>query len=422
MDGSRPFARSPSTAIGPALRVARCAGPCSFGTLVFGLVLPAGASADTFCVTLAGPPSCTGTAEPTLEAALGAAGGTPVRDRIELGTASYPLGPFALLVSSSPGVDIVGTGAAATTLTTSSTDAVLYVFGDSTLSDLAIDVPAGANRGLDLSGTASATRVTVRGHLPTVGQSGVRLSGASAFRHGSIEMSEPQGGGSAAGVFFTGGARGATVEDSVVQGNSAVDGNGYGTVHRSRIEGAFGVGLISGILKVDSSLIHLPDFPGATARWAVSPGPSRDTGPLMANVILNDSTIVADPGSSPAAAFVCEAVVGQTAVVNARGVEVSGLLQRAFAGGPGNCTESYDYTNFDPGTSAGGTPGAHVTTVDPHFVDAAHGDYRLRFDSPLVDAGRPTAADPGDSATDLDGLPRAVDGNGTGGAVIDIGA
>ena len=54
----------------------------------------------------------------------------------------------------------------------------------------------------------------------------------------------------------------------------------------------------------------------------------------------------------------------------------------------------------------------------PQFVDAAGGDYSLRFDSPCVDAG-----DPGDTGVlDVAGLSRPIDGNLDTIARVDMGA
>jgi hypothetical protein len=64
-----------------------------------------------------------------------------------------------------------------------------------------------------------------------------------------------------------------------------------------------------------------------------------------------------------------------------------------------------------------GTPRSETGTIDtdPRFVDAAHGDYRLAVDSPLIDAGTDTPAG-GTAEFDLDGVARIED------AHIDIGA
>lgn len=59
-------------------------------------------------------------------------------------------------------------------------------------------------------------------------------------------------------------------------------------------------------------------------------------------------------------------------------------------------------------------------SLDPAFVAAEAGDYRLQFGSPVIDAGNSTATDV--PAADLDGNPRVMDGNGEGVAAVDMGA
>ena len=58
---------------------------------------------------------------------------------------------------------------------------------------------------------------------------------------------------------------------------------------------------------------------------------------------------------------------------------------------------------------------------DPRFVNRAAGDYRLRWDSPLLDHGRPTDLVQGENP-DLAGHERVRDSDGNGSAIRDIGA
>src|SRR5262249_44794716 len=57
-------------------------------------------------------------------------------------------------------------------------------------------------------------------------------------------------------------------------------------------------------------------------------------------------------------------------------------------------------------------------SADPLFRNAASGDYHLQTGSPAIDAGGVDLA----PATDFDGVPRPLDGNGDGVAAFDMGA
>ncbi len=83
----------------------------------------------------------------------------------------------------------------------------------------------------------------------------------------------------------------------------------------------------------------------------------------------------------------------------------------ACGAGGGGC----DFTYSD---LQGGWPGAGNIDANPQFVDAANGNFRLRWGSPAIDAGSNSGAPP----FDLEGVARPQDGNFDGIRVADMGA
>lgn len=83
-----------------------------------------------------------------------------------------------------------------------------------------------------------------------------------------------------------------------------------------------------------------------------------------------------------------------------------------------SCGAGGGVCNFTYSDVQGGWPGAGNIDVNPQFVDAANGNYRLRWGSPAIDAGTNSGAPP----FDLEGVARPQDGNFDGIRVTDMGA
>jgi Right handed beta helix region len=143
-------------------------------------------------------------------------------------------------------------------------------------------------------------------------------------------------------------------------------------------------------------------------------------GPLLLNNTIADNT-----ANTGLAAYTTGFVAQSTLVNN---ILVGSGTPAAFY-----CEGTYDPTppsiRFDDVWNGGTGPryggactdqtGANGNvSVDPRFLDAAHGDYHLQPGAPIVDRG----TNDGAPAVDIDGDARPFDGNGDGIAVTDIGA
>jgi hypothetical protein len=141
----------------------------------------------------------------------------------------------------------------------------------------------------------------------------------------------------------------------------------------------------------------------AGLRTSDSGGDDPGVGDVTAsNVTITDTT---DPALGNEILATNAAVVLGSSIVGDKGVELQGT---------GMCTSS-----FSRGPATGNCQ-PFATSADPLFVDPSANDYHLQASSSMIDAGSPAA--PLLGATDVDGNPRAIDGDGDCTARRDIGA
>jgi hypothetical protein len=389
------------------------------------------AAADTYCV--APESSCpAANTYPSLNGALSKAASNPGKDTVRLGAATYSDGPFT--ANSGNPVDIVGHGTGQTILTMASqTNATVLTLNDiaSTLTGVGIVVPStSGNFGLAISG--AATNIAITGPSAT-NPTGVVVSGNSAsFSQSSISLPSTSSNQST-GVSGNGG----TVADSTIAaftGITSFSASGP-TVERTKIFATTGFSVAG---TIEDSVIAVKPV-GATA-----PTGLRVSGNGVipfASLTARHDTIIGDgsAGSVGGLVFSAGGISGTTADLTVNDSILRGFttdLSRVGTPGAacpptcaGTANLSYDYDDYGGVVSDNGGPGSNTDGghnrigVDPHFVasGATPPDYHLRYDSPLIDAGRPSV-ESGEASTDADGNPRTVDGNGDGTGATDIGA
>ena len=384
------------------------------GAVLLGLGVPAAAQAETFCVS---QPACTGTPKPGVQQALdaAAANGAGTHDRIEIGPGTYThaSGSFTN-VSKSP-VTMVGAGDATVLTSTSAATDGTYVLTVAEPASRVIDLQvriASTRLGIDLWGTAEG--VSIKSPPSVSAPTGVFLEPTGVFRNGEIELLGANG---PSGLGATGyGA----IEDSTIHADT---GTAAVTARRLRIRARIGVYSLVQVT-VDQALIELTDSPDSTGIFLNAVG--IDTTVTATNVTItgtgSGTGLIAR--SNPVLASSTGNLLVSSSIV--RGVETA--IERTASpdlqdGDAANVTidhSSYELaavTSTGPGTLTATT--GNVDDVDPRFVGA--GDFRLRHDSPLIDAGRPGAPGPGASDTDTAGHTRVVDGDAASGARRDMG-
>ncbi len=380
------------------------------------LALPAGAGAAVVQVTTS----------PGLTAALSAAAANVDADTINLAAGTY-VGPFSY--GGSGPVEIVGAGVGATVIQTASGIA-LNLAGS-----------ASGNRVADLTATITAggTVFGLRASSPDATIEDVAVTktgGASVFAIQTLGASDivrraTVDGGFARAFEVQGGSALLTDITATLIGGTGIDVDAAGataTVRRARISGASSgaQATFSGALTITDSLLDMRGSPGS----ALGVGDGGNNAPNTSALTADRVTLIGNALSPPAvrvdAGTVNEAdmmsitlhdsiISGFTTALacNEGGTVPQGTITVNDSALTGQITSTCSDPPLDPGVTR-----TNVTSAVPGFIDPA-ADFRLRWDSPLIDFGATT---PGLTITDLGGLERVIDGDGAGIATVDLGA
>jgi hypothetical protein len=395
------------------------------------LVLPAvSAQAKVYCVnTTAGCDVVE--SPPSFQQALDDAKNNPGPDTVRLGTAPAISTPTGFTYTSTDAVAIEGVGGPAlgqsgTVLNDSSaspsnhTLLTLTSVAPSTISGIDFVVPAGSGNGA-ISTNATISNVAIDATEPGTSRFGVVLQAGGALNGSEVRF--PTTSALDIGVLVAG--AGTAVADSRIQAARAYETGGAGvdsgTVRRSELDASvFGVEVTRGDVVVEDSLLVT-----RTDNAAGNAAASVNASFVDASLNLDHVTMIGSPRSS-VSALTAAASSGRRADLTFRNGVISGytgvLSRNAASGSTANITTDYsDYSGTTTSDSGSGTISeTNHLTAPPGFLSAS--DFHLRSDSPLIDAGDPAGLGVSESATDLSGQPRIIDGDGNCSARRDIGA
>jgi hypothetical protein len=387
-------------------------------TLVF-LVAPAAlARADNYCVSDPGCVSAGGTDEGAgLQTALTAAQNHPGPDSVQIGPGTFTSSSTGFAYDSTDAVSVTGSGQNITTITGPVTLGihVLTVTSSaaSSISNLSLTVPA--SKSVGIATTGGVTDVAVTGDSTTTESFGIRLLGSGSVSHATVDLPRGlQGGvaiqacGASDTLLMCNGSNAGPITDSTLFGAVPISANGLTSpldVDRVVGRGLIGVQVNEASVVLDDSLMLID--PGSSGIGVETTGDP----PFLT---LDNDTIVGSgtPGSLGLRAQRGDALVRNsiitgfgTAIDRETGIAVetdysdySGPIVEEGSGGTGTATEN---NHLD---------------VDPGFANPAAGDYSLSPTSALVNAGDPAGPASGDSLTDLAGNPRVFGGR------LDVGA
>jgi hypothetical protein len=343
------------------------------------------------------------------------------KDTIKLPAGTYADAPVADKVGNP--VDIVGAGEGDTVITFSTPGMALSIEEPtSTMSQLEVrSTNTLGHTGIGLSGTIDHVRVT--GVAASGGEAGVEIptSQTATIKHSTIDLDYGPIAG-AYGVMADMWSNVSIVDTDIQASRGLWIQGGTVDMDRDRIWAKQGVqALTGGYATVRNTSVRTPGKYPANANPAFAFGA---WGSFANEIDVTSSTAYGDGAAnnegvwlnpldnSSGVVSLTESVIANYSTVAEIGKGVgTSMLQTQWS--------AYDFTRI---TGTGNHWHAHdvdLAGVDPRFVDPAAGDLRLRFNSPLVDAGDPAALTSGNY--DRDGNPRIVDG-GRGSARVDMGA
>ena len=382
------------------------------------LALSASASAATFCVH--STPDCSGTGATSLQAALTSAAnnGPGTRDTIQLPAGTYVEGP-AIDAAGNP-VDIVGAGRTDTILQAAgNSQIVLSVLEpSSTVSHLEVSiVGTQAETGIKLAGSISDVAVVSLGNGWST--TGIWVVGSSAAISASnVLMLNYSGANPWANAVFADFGSSVSITDSTLYGEEGLYVVGASaTLERTRIRAQRGVEVLSdGYVSLRNSTV-------------MTPGQFQSGHPEVALIARGSGTNIIDAlqttvsGSGSGTGIVENLDQGASALVELTDSVVAGYGTVAQV--PAGATLNTIYSAFNFGAITGAGAHNHLGDLDmtgrnTSFQSAGGGQFALRSSSPLIDAGDPNASTSGQF--DFAKAERYRDGDGKGGAQVDIGA
>lgn len=338
------------------------------------LAAPAAAHALTFCVA---DSTCSGTAVPDVQSALNLAGANPGLDRVQIGAGTFAAaGGFSYTPPAADlnPVEVIGSSRFLTFLTSSATPSTVLTLdgASSRVSNLAAQIPAGANRGISVSGIASGVFVTQSvppaGATPSVG---LDLRGSATGRDVGISMPLVAT-GEIFGVLDSSAGGTPTLVDAEVDAEVGVGtapaATGSLVVRRAEIVAARGIDVSPGVnVSADNVQVRAGSDTGLFVGVNAAGGAGGN-----ATVDVNHLTILGN--GDPSSLGLASTSVGggsSTMTVNAQNTIVGGVAvsaSRTAMGAMNVANLGISYSDFDPATAVGSpAQGPGTSTPTPSW-------------------------------------------------------